>query len=154
MTVPLRSTHTNGLVAYLDTLAACEKGAKPPRGGWAGAPGISEFVRYLIVHSITGGELDGPLGDPHADAEMTWQVNSYGPDQDAAEELADTVRAGLLAHPLPAITIANRSVVWIESEGAPGAAQPDTDRESRTLNTAQPSIWWCFERFRILTVPT
>lgn len=154
-TVPQRVPHTTALVTWLgDAVAPCGDGAKPDGSGWAGAPNISSFVPYLIAHSIPGGSFDGSIEDLHYDAELVWQINSYGSSKAEAEQLADRARVALLAQALPPLAIGGRTVVTVSSEGPAGAARPDTDTASRVTGLAQPSIWWTFERFRIATVPT
>lgn len=146
-TVPARAPQTTALVDWLagQTAIAVGRGEKPPGVGWAGVPGQSIFVPYYVLHPVPGGGLDGPLGDPHADAELIWQLNSHGGTQQQAETAADLARAALLLAGLPPLDIEGRRVVGVASEIVAGAARQDID---------QPSIWWCFEQYRIRTTPT
>ena len=145
-TIPKRSPQTQGLITYL--AAATNKlvgpGVKPAGGGWQGAPGTSQFISYLVVHSSPGGIVDGPLGDPHADTEFVWQVDGYGASQLSAEITADLAVTALLVQGLPPIVIAGRTVSRIALDVPGDQARQDPD---------QPSIWRRFDLFRITTTP-
>lgn len=146
-TVVARAPQTAAVRTFLAAAAEVPvgHGVKPDGAGWVGAPGQSAFVGYGVLHALAGGRFDGSTEDPHAESMLLWQVNSYGATQLHAEEVADAFRVALLQHPLPPIVVAGRTLVWITSEVPAGTAREDPD---------QPSIWWCFERFEIATVPT
>lgn len=146
-TVPARAPHTAGLVTWLQAQTGKQvgRGEQPAGTGWQGAPGQSEFVPYYVLHPIPGGQLDGPMGDPHADSELIWQVNSQAATQAQAETMADAARAALLssaAH--DGVVVDGRAVTAVTSEIPAGAARQDPD---------QPATWWSFEQFRLTTTP-
>jgi hypothetical protein len=147
-TIPARAPQTLALETYLatQTSAPVGDGEKPPTAsGWQGAPGQSEFVAYTVVHSIPGGALDGPLGDPHADSALIWQIDTYGATQLASETLGDLVLGALLVAGRPPLVIAGRRVLSIALETPGGGARQDPD---------EPSIWRQMSLWNIATTPT
>lgn len=146
-TIPARAPQTRSLEEYLaeQTGLPVGEGVAPTDGGWQGAPGQSVFLAYLVVHSIPGGTLDGPIGDPHADSDLVWQIDSVGATQLAAEEGGDLARAALLVQGLPSLSIAGRAVRWVSEDIPGGGARQDPD---------QPSIFRQFSRYRIATTPS
>ncbi len=146
-TIPARAPHTQALESFLasQTGQLVGDGEKPSGGGWQGAPGQSQFVQYYVVHSIPGGAFDGPLGDPHADSDLIWQVDSYAATQINAEIGGDVARRLLLVKGLPALSIADRAVRWITEDIPGGGARQDPD---------QPSTFRQLCRYRIATTPS
>lgn len=146
-TIPARAPHTLAIETYLaaQTDVPVGDGSKPPGAGWQGSPGQSQFVNYFVLHSIIGGTLDGPLGDPHADADLIWQLDACAATQLGAEVTADLGRAALLVAGLPPLSIAGRAVRWVTEDIPGGGARQDPD---------QPSIWRQFSRYRIATTPS
>lgn len=146
-TVPVRSPQTDALIDWLvtDTELLVGDGKKPDGGGWQGAAGQSAFVPYLVLHPFPGGNLDGTLGDPWADADFLWQLNAHGANRAQCEQTQDRARTSLLTGPYSQIVIAGRSIKWIRCEIPAGAARQDPD---------QPAVWWSFEQYRIGTTPT
>lgn len=146
-TIPARAPHTRSLREYLATTTGMPvgDGKAPAAGGWQGAPGASQFVNYLVVHSTPGGLLDGPLGDPHADAEFVWQIDACSATQYGAEIAGDNARAALLVQGLPPLNVAGRAIRWIREDIPAGGAREDPD---------QPSIWRLWAMYRIATTPT
>lgn len=146
MTVPLRAPQTEALISYLHAVTQILIGyGEAPEGvGWQGAPGVSEFQGYGVVHPIPGGDLDGDLARPSSDGDLIWQVNAINATQAAADTVADRFAAALLG-PLPAgLHVAGRGVMWVRADVPHGAARRDTD---------QPSLWWSHGRYRIGTTP-
>lgn len=145
-TIPARSPQTQALITYLATATGrlVGSGVKPDGGGWQGAPGTSPFTPYLVVHSIAGGNLDGPIGDPHADSALVWQIDAYGATQQSAEITADAAQAALLVQGLPPLVIDGRTVTRVRLDVPGGGARQDPD---------QPAIWRRFDLYRISTTP-
>lgn len=146
-TIPRRAPQTRSLREYLATATGrlVGDGKAPDGGGWQGAPGASQFVTYYVVHSIPGGSLDGPLGDPHADSTLVWQVDAVAATQYGAEITLDNARAALLVQGLPPLVIADRLVRGIREDIPAGGAREDPD---------QPSIWRLWSMYRIATTPS
>jgi hypothetical protein len=111
--------------------------------GWQGAPGVSTFGPYVVAYPLLGGSLDGPLGDPDADAEPVYQITSVGGSRQQCEWVADKVRAVMLGGAL-LLTVGDRRVVRVSPDVLPGATREDD---------SQPSIWFAPERFRLYVTP-
>lgn len=144
--LPARAPQTTALFDWLASQlqAPVGRGELPPGVGWQGEPRQSEFVGFLVLHPIAGGEIDGDLAHPSVDGDLVWQVNAHGGTQEQAERLADAAQEALLGQ-LPPLVIAGRTVLWVRSDVPHGAARLDPD---------QPSIWWAPARYRIGTTPT
>lgn len=140
-TSPARSPHTTALLRALDSRTGIlvGDGRKPDGGGWQGDPGTSEFVRYLVLHPLPGGEFDGPLGDPNADSSLPWQVTAVGASRAQCEDAADAARAALLGEP---ITVPDRGGSRVRVD-TPGGARPEDPQ--------RPTVWISTERYRFDT---
>lgn len=144
--LPARAPQTSALVTHLQTTlggALVGRGAKPDGAGWQGAPGHSQFIGYVVLRGIPGGEIDGTLGQPNRDGDTIIQADCYGADKDQAEQLGDAVDAALLG--VPPLTIAGRAVRW---------CRPDIPRGDARIDPDQPSIWVSTGRYGLGTTPT
>jgi hypothetical protein len=134
---------TDAIIARL-TLASfvVGDGEAPATGGWSGAPEISTFVPYVDVHPLPGGDVDGTLAAPNADASPDYQLISVGRTRAQAEFVADEVREVMIASPLtlPAGRVAKLN----RAEMLGGAIRDDT---------VQPAVWMVSDRYRFLTTP-
>lgn len=147
MNLPTRVPQTTALLAWLDSQLQFPIGkGKAPTDphGWQGTPGQSPFIGYAVLHSITGGFIDGDLERPMDDGELIWQVNAIGGDQDQADLIADRIFEALCDE-LPPLAIAGRAVTYVDVDVPHGAAREDPD---------QPSTWFSPARYRIATTPT
>jgi len=116
-------------------------GEKPSGGGWAGSPEVSAFTPYVVVHPMPGGTAEGTLAAPNVDAAVDYQFTCVGANRAQAEELADDVRAVILA---AALTVANREVIHRRLDFLGGAIRDDT---------VQPAVYMVPDRYRFFTVP-
>lgn len=145
--IPARSTQTEALEQQLAALTGLPvgDGTKPPSGGWQGPEGSSTFAAYLVVHSIGGGTLDGPLCAPHDDSRWLWRIVAYSKTQIGAERALDQARAGLLGtHPASNLIVADRLVTRVTEDVDGGSARQDPD---------QPAIHRAWADFRLHTTP-
>lgn len=146
--LPARAPQTSALTAWLAAQLQFPIGyGQAPKDvpiGWQGPPGLSDFVGYLVVHSIPGGELDGDLAHPSCDGDLPWQVDAVGGTQLQADTIADLAQAVLIG-PKPPLVIDGRTVLWVREDIPHGGARQDPD---------QPSIWRSTGRYRIGTTPT
>lgn len=116
-------------------------GEKPDGGGWQGTPGQSTFNKYVTVHPLLGGIVDGTIGDVHADAELVYQFTAVGSTRAMCEAVADHARLSILTSPL---TIPDRTVMLVAIDLTGGARRDDT---------VQPAVWMSAERYRLFTTP-
>lgn len=143
LTVVSRSPQTGAVLATLTAAGLLAgDGTAPPGGGWQGVTGQSDFVPYVVVHSIAGGVEDGTLADPWADTEWYWQVTAVGSTRAQAEWAGDKTRIALLSTP---VAISGRSTLQVRIDVAAGAQRDDT---------VQPPVWVNQERYALLTAPT
>jgi hypothetical protein len=112
--------------------------------GWTGAPGMSDYIGYGVLHTIPGGELDGDLVHPSSDGDLPWQVDAVGGSEDQADTIADDLQAALLGQ-RPPLEIDGRTLLWIRCDVPHGGARQDPD---------QPSIWRSVGLYRVGTTPT
>jgi len=118
-------------------------GEAPDSAGWQGAQGASNYIPHVNVHPTPGGLTDGPIGDPNTDAWADYQIISVGAVRAQAEAVGDAVRAAMLAAPL---TVANgRTVAHLRLDMLGGAIRDDS---------VQPSVYYVYDRWRILSVPS
>jgi hypothetical protein len=111
-----------------------------PIAGFTDGPD-STFIPYVVVHSMAGGRADGTVGSPNADAWPMYTTISHGATRSQCEQVADRVRAVLLA---ATFTVAGRQVQHITVDWYPGAARDDE---------IQPPIWFASERYRLFSTP-
>ena len=145
--LPVRVPQTTALLAWLGSQLTGPVGdGKAPTEphGWQGAPGQSSFIGYFVLHTITGGALDGDLVRPSDDGDLIWQVNAIGGTAQQADLLADQAFE-VLCDELPPLAINGRAVLFADVDVPHGAAREDPD---------QPSIWMSVARYRIATTPT
>jgi hypothetical protein len=117
-------------------------GEAPAAGGWSGSVGQSTFVGYVDVHPLPGGDVDGTLAAPNADAAPDYQLISVGATRAQAEFIGDEVREVMIASPLSLPT--GRTNVLLRIEMLGGAMRDDT---------VQPAVWIVSDRYRVLTKP-
>jgi hypothetical protein len=119
-------THTDAIVSALAGAGLVVGDATDPADphGWTGAAGTSQFIPYVIVYPISGGEFDGTLANHSDDADLIWQLTCVGAIRAQVEHIADSALAALVAQPL---TVAGRSIskVWPDLAGA-GVRRDDT----------------------------
>ena len=66
------------LVLQTDGGLAVGDGEKPDGAGWQGTPGQSVFEPYVVVYPIAGGQADGTVSSPDADADSIYQFSCVG----------------------------------------------------------------------------
>ena len=106
------------------------------------APGsVPAGSGYAVVYPF-GGTLEGDLDDPQEDANVTYQVGSFGSDPQQTEWVSDRVRVILLA---AEIVLSGRVVQQIEQEYVAPIVRDDD---------VQPPVWAQPNLYRIWTVST
>lgn len=108
--------------------------------GWQGAPGVSPFVGYVVVHPIAGGTVDGTLGEPNTDFAPLYQLSSYGANRAQAETIGDLARNAVLTAQM---AVTGRVVVLVAIDLLGGCRRTDD---------VQPPVWQAVDRIRVLTV--
>lgn len=116
-------------------------GEQPTGAGWQAEPDASVFHPYVVVHSMVGGLLDGPIGEPDEDGSLTYQVSSYGATRAQCEWAADQARRVMLTGPL---LVPDARVLRVRVDMLGGARRDDE---------VQPPIWVSAERYRLTTTP-
>lgn len=112
-----------------------------PIAGWTGVAGQSTFIGYVVVHPLSGGEVDGTLLDPDTDVSPLFQLSCHGATQDQCQLLADKAHTAMLTS---SFTIAGRSVMRVVVDELPGA---------RRYDDVQPPEWMSAGRYALLTTP-
>lgn len=137
----MRSPHTAAVLAALTSRQSLSvgDGRAPDEAGWQGARGTSDFVAYLVLHALPGGEVDGSLGDCSADVGLVYQVTAVGNSREMCEDAADSGRDALMSEP---IEVDGRGGNRIYPDGFGGARLDDTE---------DPSLFISTERFRFDT---
>lgn len=143
-TAPALRLVTDQLLSDLeDTGVATGDGEAPSGGGWAGAPGGSQFTPYLVLHVLTG-DADGPMNDPNADAEVAYQVTAVGSTREQAEWAADKARTAMCAaHD----DVDGRAILLVTVDELNGPHRDDTGQPG------EPSVWISLDRFAVRTTP-
>lgn len=133
---PLLRDHTTGVLAALAALAfPIGDGEKPDAAGWQGTPGTSVFVGYAVLYYVFG-SYDGPVADPEADGELTYQVSTFGSNREQAERLADLVTLTLVT---PGnVTVAGRYISRVRLSDDAGGTRIDDPNAKVRLWTATP----------------
>lgn len=112
--------------------------------GDAVAPGtVPAGAGWVVVYGLTGGFVDGPLGDPHEDASAIYQLTAVAPNRRQCEWTADKARTTILSAALnagPGRTVAHVAVDML------GGTIRDDD--------VQPFVFYSPDRYRIWTTPT
>lgn len=113
---------------------------------------------YFLVYEIGGGSLSGPWGQPHADAEIIYQVTAVGPrSRRQARAAMDLARKTILERvdktavndgyrvPMP-LTTAGWSVVGRVPHGTPGGNEPAGTEQSHPFSVS--------ERYAVIITPS
>lgn len=129
MALPVVRTHTDGVIARLEALGLTV--------GDAVAPDASP--PYVVVYPIAGGGTSGTLAAPDDDAELIFQVTCVGVSREQAEWLADKALSLLTS-----VTVTGRSVPRVSLDSFGGVVRDDT---------ATPTLWTAFPRFRLYSTP-
>lgn len=87
------------------------------------APGDSD-PPYHVLYMLPGGELDGPMTAPEADADFRFQITTVGRLPDEARWHADRAAAALESEP---VTVAGRFVCRIRPIEASNGVRRDDD---------------------------
>jgi hypothetical protein len=134
---------TDAIIARLTAASlTVGDGEAPAAGGWSGSAGQSTFVPYVDVHPLPGGDVDGTLAAPNADAAPDYQLISVGATRAQAEFIGDEVREAMLSTALTDPT--GRSIALLTIEMLGGCIRDDT---------VQPAVWMVSDRYRVLTKP-
>lgn len=94
---------------------------------------------YYIVYPVSGGDRDGPVVDPWADIEVVYQVTCIDISPEGARWLADQLDSALAA-----LTVPDRSVMWVKPQNS-GVWNDD--------DTAEKTLFFSTPLFRIKTTP-
>ena len=117
-------------------------GERPATGaGWTGAAGQSDYQGYLVVHPLSGGRTDGPIGALDEDAFPLYQLTAWGATRAQCENIADLSRSVMLEVP---IVVEGRYVAHVRIDMLGGARRNDQ---------VQPPEWQGVERYRVTTTP-
>lgn len=131
MNLPLIREHTDAVIAALKATdlvvgdAIAPEDAVPP---------------YAVVYLIAGGGLGGTLGDPNADATLTYQVTCVGRSRQQAEWVGDKALELLSRQ----VLVPNRRVLNVRLHIPPGVQRDDQ---------VSPPVFWSTPQFRITTTP-
>lgn len=127
--------HDKGVIAALESIPPT--GDDPPRPhpvGFARAPtGALQAVLdgtgadYLVLHPLPGSTLDGPSGDPYADADLSYQITCVGRTATGVRWLVNQLEPALRTLQIP-----GRGVKRISMEDL-GAVRPDEDTRPPTF---------------------
>lgn len=129
---------TSAIITHLeDAGLLVGDGVAPEGSGWAGTAGQSNYNAYCVVHPLLGGHEDGSLGEPHSDAQVVYQVSSFGPTREQAEIVASNVDATLKSLPYPSVV--GMSIRYVDDDVLGGARRQDE---------LQPPDWIAVPRFR------
>ena len=106
MTVAPAAPHTAAVEAALEGAGvAVGRGVQPEGAGWQGQEGASPHVPYVVLYPTTG-DVDGTVAAPTEYLDYACQLTCVAATQDAAETVADVVKATLVDKPL---TVPGRS---------------------------------------------
>lgn len=122
--------HTNAVITALEATGVPVGDAKAPEGD----------PPYFFVVPRPEGDVYGTLDDPHADAEVVYQVTSVGTTREQAEGARDLARETLLA----GVTVSGRTISLVTIETV-GAVERDSDIE--------PNRFFCPETYRLFSSP-
>lgn len=106
-------------------------------------PDTTDKGGYVVVYSLPGGTLDGPLDDPDDDASVPYQFTSVGRTRSECEWVADTARLRILTATLAIGP--TRKVINVRQDFVGGAIRDDD---------VKPSVWYSPDRYRFMTTPT
>jgi hypothetical protein len=142
-----RKLVTDALIVMVasGTARPCGDSESPPEG---------KLVEgYTYVHSIDGGDFDGPpLWSPESDATLVYQVTSVGVTREHAEWIADRVRLTMLARvadggfQVAFPVLAGMKVIHRAPDGISPGVIPEGPPENRVYSVP--------ERYRISVVST
>lgn len=134
---PLIRDHTTGVLAALELAlpGVVGDGEQAAGVGWVGAPGAGDYIGHVVCYYVFG-SYDGPVADPEADGELTYQVSVFGSNRQTAERLMDLATLALV---LPGkVTVAGRYVSRVRLSDDAGGARIDDPNASARLWTATP----------------
>jgi len=98
---PDRGVVTDWLIEFVSTELNIAVGdiEAPKNVGWQtdSAKPNAEFVPYLVSTPGTATRSSGSFGDPSMDWKLPYTLTTYGTNRRQVEDLADDVRAALLA---------------------------------------------------------
>ena len=120
-TRPDLRAHANAVITALETSTKpIGDHEAPDAGGWQGEENKSDFEPYAVLLQH-GAEFHGPIGDPYADADITYEVVSVGLTEEQASWMEKTADA--LMSP-STITVPGRTVMQVKPESR-GTVQRD-----------------------------
>ena len=106
-----------------------------------GVAGDESNKPYGVFYDLSGGKLDGPIGDPDADVEFPYQITIVGESPDQVRALADAVRSSLA----DGITVDGRAVVRNAPDGGLGQMQRD--------DAVGDPVFYLTPRWRLTSTP-
>lgn len=105
MAVASLRAHTDAIKAKLAaTTIPVGDAIKPDAAGWAGMPGESLFVPYMVLYPAFG-MFDGTMAAPSDDADLEYQITCVGETREQAQWVADEAIAALVEQ---TVTISGR----------------------------------------------
>jgi hypothetical protein len=122
--------HTLAVIDALKTIGKPVGDARKPDGE----------PPYAVVYPF-GGTRSGPVGDPDADASLTWQITCVGRDREGAEWMADRVAEVMDGG---VVNIPGRKVM---------RAQTVSDQPIRRDDDVQPPLFYATPIWRLDTTP-
>lgn len=117
-------------------------GDEPAGAGWQGPAGSSTFNGYGILYPIAGGMSDGDMARPDSDADLIYQVSTWGATRAQADAVLDKVNTVMLTTP---IVVAGRVVRLV---------RVDTYGGTRREDTGEPALYMAFNRYLVFTSPS
>lgn len=111
---PDRGVFTDWLLTHLGTTFLVGDIEAPAGAGWQteSAAAGSEFIPYVTLMPGTSSQSSGSFGDPSMDWKLSYTLNNYGVNRRQVEDLADDIRAILLAVKKVSVTMKDGSTVW------------------------------------------
>lgn len=137
-------THTDAFVAALRSAGLVIGDANDPEEpfGWIGIEGKDPYIPYGVVYDYPGTAFRGPLGCPHDDATLMWQVMCVGASRAQASDMADRVNRAVVGVRLQ---VEGRWVDPVSADIGTGGLRRD--------DSVEPNVFIASPRFRALSSP-
>lgn len=138
--IPSARTHNDAVIGTLEAAGLTVGDGEDPTSpfGWAGVPGQSVFAPYVIVYPLSG-ELDGSLGCPDTDGDLSWQVTCVGSTREQCDWLLDTTVTALVG--TGTLTVAGRSIPRVRLETPGGTRRDDSTDPALFIATPRFAAW-------------
>lgn len=141
-TRPDLRAHSNAVLDALATGTTKPIGdhEAPDAGGWTGEEGKSAFEPYAVLLQH-GADFTGPIGDPYADADVTYEVVCVGLTEEQASWMEKSADAQMSKD---LIAVPNRAVSGVIPQSR-GTVQRD--------DTGKPPLYYVRSMYLLKTTP-